>query len=68
MLTPKQFDCFTSKRKREIRHMYLFIPRNRHGVRSGYYRDADIASLLREHYRNAKTVLFIAGAVGKAAK
>lgn len=60
MLTPKQFNAFTSRRKREIRHMYIFIPRNRYAVRSGYYRDADIALLLRRHYRNAKTVLFVA--------
>lgn len=69
MLTPKQFATFTPKRREEIRDNYVFIPRNRHGVRSGYYRDRDIVSLLRTHSREVDIVLFVAGTVasGQAA-
>jgi hypothetical protein len=65
MLTARQFAAFTPKRRGEIRCMYAFFPRNRHGVQSGYYRDADIVPLLRRHYRNAETVLFIAHTLRK---
>jgi hypothetical protein len=47
MLTPRQFDAFTPKRRAEIQPAYLYIPPNRHGIRSGYYRELDIAPLLR---------------------
>lgn len=67
MLTPRQFDTFTPKRKQEIRHMYVFIPRNDVGVRPGYYRDGDIVHLLRQRYRSKRTVLFVANVVGRAA-
>ena len=49
MLTPRQFAAFTPKRRVEIRPAYLYIPRNRYGIRSGYYRDVDIAPLLLRH-------------------
>jgi hypothetical protein len=65
MLTVRQFATFTLKRRSEIRCMYAFFPRNRYGIQSGYYRDADIAPLLRRHFRNPETVLFIAHTLGK---
>jgi hypothetical protein len=65
MLTRRQFAAFTPKRRAEISPAYLYIPRNRHGIRSGYYRDVDIAPLLRRHRGKAKTILYIARIVGK---
>jgi hypothetical protein len=65
MLTPGQFAVFTPKRRAEIRPVYLYIPPNLHGVRSGYYRDLDIAPLLRRHYGKAKTILYTARIIGK---
>ncbi len=65
MLTPRQFAAFTPKRRVEIRQAYFYIPRNRHGIRSGYYRDVDIAPLLRRHRGKTKTILYIAQIVGK---
>jgi hypothetical protein len=65
MLTPKQFDAFTRKRRAEIRAAYIYIPENEHGVRSGYYRDVDIAALLREHRGKAKVILYIARQVAR---
>lgn len=60
MLTPKQFAAFTPKRRAEIRPAYVYIPRNEHGIRSGYYRDVDITRLLRENFRNTKVILYVA--------
>jgi hypothetical protein len=60
MLTPRQFAVFTPKRRAEIRPAYIYIHKNEHGVRSGYYRDVDIAHLLRQHQGKAKTILYIA--------
>jgi hypothetical protein len=65
MLTPKQFAALTPKRRAEIRPAYSYIPRNRYGIRSGYYRDVDIVPLLRRHCGKAKTILYIAQIVGK---
>jgi hypothetical protein len=65
MLTPRQFATFTAKRRGELRPTYLYIPRNRYGVRSGYYGDEDIAPLLRRHRGKAQTILYIARMVGK---
>jgi hypothetical protein len=65
MLTPKQFAMFAPKRRAEIRPAYIYIPRNNHGIRSGYYRDVDITRLLRDYYGNAKTILYIARQVAE---
>jgi hypothetical protein len=65
MLTPGQFAAFTPKRKAEIRSAYIYIPRNAHKIRSGYYRDVDIASLLRKHRGKVKTILYIARQVAR---
>jgi hypothetical protein len=66
MLTPRQFAAFTSKRRAEIRPAYIYIPPNDYGIRSGYYRDVDIAPLLRRHRGQAKTILYIAHIVGES--
>lgn len=63
MLTPKQFATFAPKRREEIRGKYIYVPRNRHGVRSGYYRDEDIVALLRTHSHDMEIVLFVVGAI-----
>jgi hypothetical protein len=65
MLTPGQFATFTPKRRAEIRSSYSYIPRNEHGIRSGYYRDVDITRLLRETCGKAKTILCIARQVAQ---
>jgi hypothetical protein len=65
MLTPGQFAAFTPERRAEIRPAYIYIPPNRHGILSGYYRDVDIAPLLRLHRGKAKTILYIARIVGE---
>ena len=66
MLTPKQFAAFTSRRRAEIRPAYIYIPSNDYRIRSGYYRDVDIAPLLRRHRGKAKTILYIAHIVGES--
>ena len=66
MLTPRQFAAFTPKRRAEIRPAYIYIPRNDHGIRSGYYRDVDIIRLLREHCGKARTILYIARRAAQA--
>ena len=66
MLTPKQFAAFTPRRRAEIRPAYIYIPPNDHGIRSGYYRDVDIAPLLRRHRGKAMTILYIAHIVGES--
>jgi len=65
MLTPGQFAAFTPKRRAEIRPAYIYIPINTHGIRSGYYRDVDIASLLRKHWGKVKAILYIAQQVAR---
>ena len=65
MLTPKQFADFTPKRRAEIRPAYIYIPKNEYGVRTGYYRNVDIAYLLRLHGGKAKTILYIARQVAR---
>lgn len=40
-------------------------PRNAHGIRSGYYRDVDIASLLRKHRGKVETILYIARQIAR---
>ena len=60
MLPPKQFAAFTPARQAEIRPARIYIPKNEHGVRSGYYRDEDIAQLLRDHRGKSKAILYIA--------
>jgi hypothetical protein len=65
MLTPGQFAAFTPTRRKEIRSTYVYIRPNRYGIRSGFYRDVDIAPLLRRHHRSAKAILYIARVVGK---
>jgi hypothetical protein len=65
VLTPKQFAAFTQRRRAEIRPAYIYIPRNEHGIRSGYYRDVDITRLLRENRGKAKVILYIARQVGQ---
>jgi len=65
MLTVKQFAAFTPRRRAEIRPARIYIPRNEHGVRSGYYRDEDIAHLLRKHRGRAKVILYIARQVAR---
>jgi hypothetical protein len=60
MLTPKQFAAFTQKRRAEIHPAYIHIPRNEHGIRSGYYRDVNITQLLRENCGKARVILYIA--------
>lgn len=65
MLTPRQFAAFSPKRRVEIRSAYIYIPRNNHGIRPGYYRDVDITRLLRENRGKAKTILYIAKVVGE---
>lgn len=65
MLTSRQFAAFTPKRRAEIRPAYIYIPANEYGVRSGYYRDVDIAQLLRDHCGKARTILYIARQVAR---
>lgn len=65
MLTPGQFAAFTPKRRAEIRPAYIYIPKNEHGVRSGYYRDVDIAGLLRRHRGKTQVILYIARQVAR---
>ena len=65
MLTAQQFAAFTPKRRAEIRPAYIYIPRNKYGVRSGYYRDVDITRLLRENRGKTKTILYIAPGVAR---
>jgi len=65
VLTPEQFSMFTPKRRAEIRPGYIYIARNKYGVRSGYYRDVDIIRLLRENCGKAKTILYIARQVAQ---
>jgi hypothetical protein len=65
MITPKQFAAFTPRRRAEIRPVYVYIPRNEHGIRSGYYRDVDITRLLRENRGKVRTILYIARIVGE---
>jgi hypothetical protein len=65
MVTPRQFAAFTPTRRKEIRSTYVYIPTNRHGIRSGFYRDVDIAPLLRRHHGKTKAILYIARVVGK---
>jgi hypothetical protein len=65
VLTPQQFAAFTPKRRAEIRPAYIYIPRNKYGVRSAYYRDVDITRLLRDHYGKTKTILYIARQVAR---
>lgn len=65
VMTPKQFAAFTARRQAELRPARIYIPKNEHGVRSGYYRDMDIAALLREHRGKAKVILYIARQVAR---
>jgi hypothetical protein len=65
MLTPKQFQAFAPRRKLEIRSAYFYIPRNKHGIRSGYYRDMDITRLLQENFGKPKAIMYIARQVAQ---
>jgi hypothetical protein len=65
MITVKQFQAFTHERRAELRPFRIYIPPNKHEIRSGYYRDVDIASLLRKHRGKAKTILYIARQVAR---
>jgi hypothetical protein len=65
MVTPRQFAAFAPWRRAEIRPARIYIPKNEYGVRSGYYRDVDIAALLREHRGKATVILYIARQVAR---
>lgn len=64
MRTPNEFAAIPQRRNAEIRSACIYIPRNDLGIRSGYYRDAAIASLLRGHPGKARAILRIARNVG----
>ncbi len=48
MMTPKQWQALTDKRRRELFSSRTFIPRNTLRIRSGYYTDQDLGALLRQ--------------------
>ena len=38
---------------------YTYVPRNKSGIRSGYYMDYELADLLREHAGDKEKVTFL---------